>query len=686
MIRKSSHSSREADLQLENEVSPPPSVRRRISFLNELNRIAGAQLASFDPLIYQETISGILRPCLRPNPIETETSVSVPNSGCARGEWSANCSMASGVSILPADGDFLSSSLPVPIRRSEENNIGSIEEVSGPNSNSGCARGGRSDGGGDFPSARHFGRPADGENTSPSLRTPSGMDSEEIFGSSIHFGQGSPNRPADGDNTSPSVLILRTRGSQEVSGSHSESRHTEPPQSHQISRKASRYHSEQVSDGHMESQHPPHSDQISRKASRHHSKYQHTDPFSRRRSQQFSDGNLESQDPRQSDPISRNASRHHSEHQHTDPFGTTHSEEFSDGNLESQHPPHSYQTSQKASHHHSEQQHTEKRGRRGSQEECSDGHSESQHASRHHSEHQPTRNRHSQEEFSDGDFEHQDTHQFSTGGSQELSDGNLESQHPLHSDQTSQKASHHHSERDQSAIDSQEVSSHHSEPLQTDHSEDHHTDERGGVSEEVSGNHSEPQRTEQRGRGSQSIPTGSGSQEIRSTSNQIQLRRSPRKRSSNQKSFTDCNDDDYVPSSPNDSSTSSFHAPSEVGNSPIVPTEHRPTTTRNLPQNEVAISDSMSGFKTFGLEFSDQARMSENEFDSCSHYSSIPSNASFLNSSPNNHSQQEDSDRKQIICIDCSDDEGDPINFGEGFIESSRSQSKPVIQCEGKRK
>ena len=685
MIRKSSHSSREADSQLDNdEMSPPPSVRRRISFLNELNRIAGAQLASFDPLIYQETISGILRPCLRPNPMET--SVSVPNSGCARGEWSTSCSMASGVSILPADGDFLSSSLPVPIRRSEENNIGSIEEVSGPNSNSGCARGGRSDGGGDFPSARHFGRPADGENTSPSLRTPSGMDSEEIFGSSIHFGQGSPNRPADGDNTSPSVLILRTRGSQEVSGSHSESRHTEPPQSHQISRKASRYHSEQVSDGHMESQHPPHSDQISRKASRHHSKYQHTDPFSRRRSQQFSDGNLESQDPRQSDPISRNASRHHSEHQHTDPFGTTHSEEFSDGNLESQHPPHSYQTSQKASHHHSEQQHTEKRGRRGSQEECSDGHSESQHASRHHSEHQPTRNRHSQEEFSDGDFEHQDTHQFSTGGSQELSDGNLESQHPLHSDQTSQKASHHHSERDQSAIDSQEVSSHHSEPLQTDHSEDHHTDERGGVSEEVSGNHSEPQRTEQRGRGSQSIPTGSGSQEIRSTSNQIQLRRSPRKRSSNQKSFTDCNDDDYVPSSPNDSSTSSFHAPSEVGNSPIVPTEHRPTTTRNLPQNEVAISDSMSGFKTFGLEFSDQARMSENEFDSCSHYSSIPSNASFLNSSPNNHSQQEDSDRKQIICIDCSDDEGDPINFGEGFIESSRSQSKPVIQCEGKRK
>ena len=206
MIRKSSHSSREADSQLDNdEMSPPPSVRRRISFLNELNRIAGAQLASFDPLIYQETISGILRPCLRPNPIETETSVSVPNSGCARGEWSANCSMASGVSILPADGNVLSPSLPVPIRRSEENNIGSIEEVSGPNSNSGCARGGRSDGGGDFPSARHFGRPADGENTSPSLRTPSGMDSEEIFGSSIHFGQGSPNRPADGENTSPSA-------------------------------------------------------------------------------------------------------------------------------------------------------------------------------------------------------------------------------------------------------------------------------------------------------------------------------------------------------------------------------------------------------------------------------------------------------------------------------------------------
>ena len=221
MIRKSSHSSRETDPQVDNEVSPPPSVRRRISFLNELNRIAGAQLASFDPVIYQETISGILRPCLYPDP--TETSVSVPNLGCARGEWSASGSLASGLSLPPADGDVLSPSLPVPIPGSEQN-IGFTEDVSVPNSNSGCARGGQSDGGYVFPSARHSDRPADGENTSPSLPIPSGMDTEDMFRSPFDCSHHSPNRHADGE---ASVSVQTKTGSQEVSGHQFRNRPTD---------------------------------------------------------------------------------------------------------------------------------------------------------------------------------------------------------------------------------------------------------------------------------------------------------------------------------------------------------------------------------------------------------------------------------------------------------------------------
>ena len=623
-------------------MSAPPSVRRRISFLNELNRIAGAQLASFDPVIYQETISGILRPCLHPNPMETSVSAGVPNSGCARGECSASGSIASsGLSILPADGNILSPSLPVPIRGSEEN-IGFTEEISVPNSNSGCARGGQSDGGYVFPSARHSDRPADGENTSPSLPIPSGMDTEDFFRSPFDFSHHSPNRHSDGEVFSPSVTIPSRRGSQEVSGRHSESLRTD------LSSKGSQ------------------------EVSAHNSESRHTDKSCRVGFQQ----NV----GRQSEPIctdqtSHQFSDHHSEHECSDPSGRQRSQEFSGYYLKPRHTDQSGRGhSQEFSGLHSDPRRTDRSGSGGSQE------------------------------FLDDHLEPQSSSYQSGTGSQEVSE------EPWHIDRHT----------DQSGTGSQQLSGHHCEPHQTDqigiasqensvdNTKPHVTDQSGRGSQEVSAHQSKHEHPDRRGRGSQEvsvhqskhlhsdqsgsrsgdnssqsifIPSGSGSQEIRENSNRNHLMRSSRKRTSQKKSSTDYGyDDDYSPSSSdNESSTSCYSPTSEGGNNQAVTTKHRATKTTDFPEKELNTYESISGFKTIGLHFTNQSRRSEDEFDS---YSDIDSNASFLNSSQNNHSQQEVSNGKHATCIDLSSEE--TIIFGEGLIESSRNQSKPVIESEGK--